>query len=159
MVVYPGTKINNHTTAVIILYIQFQESFWQDPMLVRFTSTKGNQSLSPQQLWVWFLVMASQRKSKSITTTVVSLIPGHGKEYLIQPYVNKVCLWLTAGQWLLWLMSLWFSCLATHNTIHSSPILNPASTVFQTLDFPFAKQASVVFQNCFTLEIFGGNTK
>jgi hypothetical protein len=31
---------------------------------------KGNQSLSPQQLWVWFLVMASQRKSKSITTVV-----------------------------------------------------------------------------------------
>jgi hypothetical protein len=91
VVVYPRTKINNHTTAVIILYIQFQESFWQDPMLVRFTFTKGNQSLSPQQLWVWFLVMVSQRKSKSTTATVVSLIPGHGKPKEIKVYHHNSC--------------------------------------------------------------------
>jgi hypothetical protein len=50
---------------------------------------KGNQSLSPQQLWVWFLVMASQRKSKSTTTTVVSLIPGHGEPKEIKVYHNS----------------------------------------------------------------------
>ena len=103
---------------------------------------KGNQSLSLQQLWVWFLVMAGNTWYNLIWIKFV---------YDLQQASGFL--------WLLWLMSLWFSCLATHNTSHSSPILNPASTVFQTLDFPFAKQASVVFQNCFTLEIFGGNTK
>jgi hypothetical protein len=44
----------------------------------------------------WFLVMASQRKSKSITTTVVSLIPGHGKPKEIKIYHHN------SGSQLLW---------------------------------------------------------
>jgi hypothetical protein len=35
--------------------------------------------------------MASQRKSKSITPTVVSLIPGHGKPKEIKVYHRNSC--------------------------------------------------------------------